>query len=770
MAFFLDTGATAFSKQEEEDGIRFSVENATEDIVNGLFCTYEPPTSRKAQFQAAKAVRTDPQKYAQRPHVPNSILKWRIPTKPKSSMKASVAAAAQTPTNSVRDPPPSFAPQEEVRDDAPPKDSLTEKKSVRWRDQQHTEDRTEIEQTAVELASKYCGIQGDGIADILSSPQGRAAQSFFGGNYKTPQTMAHMADNLFGTTNEENSSAGAAGNITTNKVFYDDQGHAIPNDDVSPSPSTDVGSYFPNSIPVHESESTASQKQQKNAGRSNLFCSNIPFMDTVMTGIGVASVVAASAATKAGVPEDCCWVYTTKQHHRSMQHHEISEELKQAQESLGIYEPENYDQPGHISAPEFKRQATPKCHRSSMRRAGTPRYAEEDDDRHDDHEQNRDHQTRDQTNSYRSSSRSYATSDITMGNTTINHFSGNASLFDTKEDETRNNSASTSHKNKSSFNSLVDELKHVQQIRRQNGGSGMSTSSSSKQTNTSSRIHTAPIVEGVVKSRLSEIKKDYEKHCKSPRASVATTSYLNSLKKSPVNSVRTATTNAPPTPNHDRAEAAKLLEKRGGSVANLAKQFESPRSAARPVVAMRSKSPAAYRKGVDPLETRFYDGKVDLLPPTPRCKAAEAAPVSPTGYSMTKGGNLRLHDWSTPTSRSIRTDAEIREAASTILDAHLTTARLPSLASSSRPRSLVRGPETVVDQEDLHDVVDDPVRDHSASASKEVNSKKSRKDKKKQSKRSKTKDRSSKNTFATKLKQSMKKVTQKVEHDRMANC
>ena len=92
-AFLLDSGtrgnrsAAEFMKEVEKDGIKFNIENTAEDLINGLFCTYEPPTSKMEQFKAAKAARKDPKKYSVRPTVSSSILKWKIKknTKKKSA-------------------------------------------------------------------------------------------------------------------------------------------------------------------------------------------------------------------------------------------------------------------------------------------------------------------------------------------------------------------------------------------------------------------------------------------------------------------------------------------------------------------------------------------------------------------------------------------------------------------------------------------------------------------------------------------------------------
>lgn len=321
-----------------------------------------------------------------------------------------------------------------------------------------------------------------------------------------------------------------------------------------------------------------------------------------------------------------------------------------------------------------------------------------------------------------SSQQSYANSDITMGNTTIKHFSGNVSLFDDTVDEPKK-------KRGNGISSVISELKQVQQERglhegSQHTGSGKSTDKS------------------IVGSSVQSIKQGYEKICKSPKNPIVTNSYKNSL-KSPVN-----------------RQAATF---RSGKVGNLAKQFESPKN-------------AAIRKSVDPTECRNLNGdrfNINLLPPTPRRKSPQTPTTGGNGFlnelkhvqlkpvSQKRGLHSRQDETGDTASRvTVNTDAEIREAASTILDigppSAKTTKTKPKFGVR-RLSALVSGPETVKNSDTF---------DSAGKKTADVDSKKknSKKEKKKKSER-----------FANKFKKSMEKAmtpvlnaTRKVESQRIS--
>mmetsp|Transcript_17051 Transcript_17051/g.39346 ORF Transcript_17051/g.39346 Transcript_17051/m.39346 type:complete len:806 (+) Transcript_17051:110-2527(+) len=801
-AFLLEEGrrerdSMRFSKEVEEDGIKFNVENATEDVINGLFCTYEPPTSKLEQFKAARAFRKNPKKFTSRPSVPKSILKWKFK---KAKKKKEEPPSMTDNASSARFTTPTI----ETRDDTGGADGSEsvvayEKKSVTWRDERSQEQRTEIENTVVGLASKYCGgacNEGESIAEIMSSPTGRAAQKFFDG---ASSIFGTKKTDVFGTKKTDVVSVVNDGKKDEEemKVFYDDLGNPIREDDMSasfisttpkaaieaaPTPSAQDAQ----SVPVFRSNIN----DPMNGGHQNLFCSNIPFMDTVIEGIGIAGVVAANAAVAAGVPENLCGgAYKVKKpastHSRSnslivprqnSEQAQISEELRQAQESLGIYEPESYDQPSEKSD-SFKkiRQSTPK--HSPGRQNSDENEAESQRDPPE--------STRSENQS-KAGNQSYATSDITMGNSTIQHFSGDVSLFDEslkKEDK------SLLNKKNGEFSTLVEELKFVQRKKKRFEGSA-------ERGNIKASSISSPRAPSV-----KSLREGYEKSVKSPKnRSVVTNSYVNSL-RSPSN----------------RSKAAD--SPRAGTVASLTMRYDSPRSKGRrnfvaqttPDSARRGIDPDV-RKSVDPSESRNSDGIIHLLPPTPRRKKLTEEPPShqsggdyaggelpptprrrsrsttPTGYSMSND-KLRMHNWGednigsgsnreaegttkSPSAVSVNTDAEIREAASSILDVGPRWKPRPSFKGRKLPKSLVKGPETVED-EDEEDAVDAAVEkkarkdDAKKETEEETNEAKSNERKKDKKKRKSSK-------FAGKFKKSMEKAlepvlnaTRKVESQRI---
>lgn len=714
-AFLIETGrrgpSADFNREVEEEGIKFNVENATEDIINGIFCTYEPPTSKHEQFKAAKAAREDPTKYAFRPHVSKSILKWKVKKNKKSetpSANAKASAAAANAAANAADAASSNA-RNDANDGVVVFDQEGNKKSVTWKDEKSKGDRTEIENTVVGLASKYCGgafNQGEDIAEILSSPTGRATQTFFAGGPETPGSMKHMATSILKKSKSPTNSV----SDSNKKTLYDDEGNSVQEIDAQ---EDENGSFFP-STPMDAAATpmAAATSNPKFRGHQNLFCSNIPFMDTVKEGIGIAGVMAATAAVAAGVPENLCSPYKLKKTNKysTPEQNQISAELKEAQESLGVYEPETYGQPPNVpGALKLKRQSTPK-------HAAGSKY------------ENEENENDDKGQKHMSSQQSYVHSDVTMGNTTVNHFSGNASLFDDTVNESTANSAK-SPRSKGSFSSMVEELKHMQLEKKLEG-------SSQHGSTTCSETRSTPGIS------VGSLKMGYEKICKSPKNSVVTNSYKNSLK-------------SPSTPKANKD----LFECRSGTVASLAKQFESPRART---------NQNAVRMSIDPTESRQFNGKVNLLPPTPRRKS----PGTPSGYSMV-GNKFETLDWNTVnnTKRSTRqdeavsavsmnTDAEIREAASTILDVGPSKkASKRPIFAGRRPRSLVTGPETV-ENDDHDDNANAPEerQDHATTNK--------AKKKEKKMKRSKSKD-----NFANKFKKALnpiRKATRHVESQRIA--
>jgi hypothetical protein len=342
-------------------------------------------------------------------------------------------------------------------------------------------------------------------------------------------------------------------------------------------------------------------------------------------------------------------------------------ELKDAKESLGIYEPESYDQ----TAPAIK-----------LSRQSTPRHVPGREIKTEDEEE-----TAIKQQPQTPSNRSYATSEITMGNTTIKHFSGNTSLYD---DTVREPTP------KNAFSSMVEELKQVQLEKALEESSEHEDSSPTSEE------------QGTSGQSVRSLKKGY---LKSPKNSVVTSSYMQSIKSS------------------------------NGStkVAALAKKFESPR---------------ALRKGVDPTESRYFDGKLSFLPPTPRRKS----PATPTDDSKVKDEKLNEFDWNNktnnPTPRSNKTDDEIRESASSVLDFHVDPSSKAAQSGlrpiGRRPTSLVKVPVTVKD-------------DDNDAVKKNLDPLEERQDTEKDTKKKPKKEKKSKSFFKKAL-----NLTKKVESQRIA--
>jgi hypothetical protein len=111
-------------------------ENAAEEILNGIFCHYEPPASTKAQKNAADSVRSNPTKF----------LYEEQPTKPILRMKKKGETPSQQeeqqPKEETREDT-TEAPQEEAREE--PEEELeipddpetpSKKRGIKWRDEE----------------------------------------------------------------------------------------------------------------------------------------------------------------------------------------------------------------------------------------------------------------------------------------------------------------------------------------------------------------------------------------------------------------------------------------------------------------------------------------------------------------------------------------------------------------------------------------------------------------------------------------------------------
>ena len=120
-------------------------ENVAQEVLNGLFCHYEPPVSEYAQAKAAQEARTHPKKYSfSQVKKSQSILRTSKLYRKKHAVREQ-SAIAEEPV-------------------------LRKKKAVTWRDEQN---RAGIEGRMGSCAATNCGFLGfgsddSGLADRLS--------------------------------------------------------------------------------------------------------------------------------------------------------------------------------------------------------------------------------------------------------------------------------------------------------------------------------------------------------------------------------------------------------------------------------------------------------------------------------------------------------------------------------------------------------------------------------------------------------------------------
>jgi hypothetical protein len=249
MAFFVDGPLPLPTRSKGDDpALDFNIENVAEDVINGLFCTYEPPTSTKSQRRGVKDAMDHPQKYSIRSRLKakKSILKYakinnskqqqqQPPNKNSSSSSSRKSKKNKNKKmNKMKNINKNYHKNyhknydngdggdgdgddgETIATTSTELAMYDNNKSVTWRDQQSLKQQqqqklshyssaadTKLENNVVEVADKYCGIFSGGgggnnntnqdqdtigIADVLSSPTiGRVAQSFcfFGDVHQT---------------------------------------------------------------------------------------------------------------------------------------------------------------------------------------------------------------------------------------------------------------------------------------------------------------------------------------------------------------------------------------------------------------------------------------------------------------------------------------------------------------------------------------------------------------------------------------------------------
>jgi hypothetical protein len=206
-AFLIDSFPTG-NKESEGGGI--NMDNVTEELLNGFFCHYEPPTSEQAQFQAAREARANPVKYSRRP-VAKPILKMsHLHPKNKKHHKgvpptsSSVAATAGNGTSTGSR-------------------AGSSGKSVTWRDEQTNQGRSKVEKDVVGCAANYCGFfrQGEGLTDILMSPKEKAAAEKAGvypTDSKTPPTLTAPPPAADTPVSSASSKDGSTGSSTKKRL------------------------------------------------------------------------------------------------------------------------------------------------------------------------------------------------------------------------------------------------------------------------------------------------------------------------------------------------------------------------------------------------------------------------------------------------------------------------------------------------------------------------------------------------------------------------
>ncbi|KAG7373932.1 hypothetical protein IV203_013027 [Nitzschia inconspicua] len=187
MAAFLIQNPTG--KKEYEGGL--NLDNVTEELLNGFFCHYEPPTSENAQFKAAREARAHPEKYSIRP-VAKPIL--RTPTlHPKHQNGKGTSASSKLGSKS----------------DAATVGPHGSAKSVTWRDEKTSNDRNKVEKEVVGCAANYCGIfqQGEGLTDVFMTPAEKAAAAKKAAAKQTSKKKKNTAsDNSIVSTPKSSSS------------------------------------------------------------------------------------------------------------------------------------------------------------------------------------------------------------------------------------------------------------------------------------------------------------------------------------------------------------------------------------------------------------------------------------------------------------------------------------------------------------------------------------------------------------------------------------
>jgi len=129
-----------------------ALENAAEEILNGIFCHYEPPTSTKAQKTAAIAVRKNPTKFLYDEQPTKPLLKKKAVSTPNSVDHYETGSEYDTETDIG-----------EYEDEDPQEETLFKvkpetpsKRGIKWRDEESKRIEEEKEQAKATSSWSQC--------------------------------------------------------------------------------------------------------------------------------------------------------------------------------------------------------------------------------------------------------------------------------------------------------------------------------------------------------------------------------------------------------------------------------------------------------------------------------------------------------------------------------------------------------------------------------------------------------------------------------------
>eukprot|EP00526_Cylindrotheca_closterium_P004611 CAMPEP_0113606914 /NCGR_PEP_ID=MMETSP0017_2-20120614/3108_1 /TAXON_ID=2856 /ORGANISM="Cylindrotheca closterium" /LENGTH=767 /DNA_ID=CAMNT_0000515489 /DNA_START=140 /DNA_END=2443 /DNA_ORIENTATION=+ /assembly_acc=CAM_ASM_000147 len=201
-----------------------ALENAAEEILNGIFCHYEPPTSTTAQKQAAKAIRNNPTKflYEEQPIKLTPRKKVKTVTTPSSDFESAGSEYYESETDAGDYDEEASIAEEEADDLEEEQESVlkvetsSSKRGIKWRDEESK--RREEEKATATVAGKWSqcmtlpcfGLDGNDIPGTLEDIHDEN---------EVPQEPTPMA----GATPTKSALKKRDDGVM--KVLYDDQGN-----------------------------------------------------------------------------------------------------------------------------------------------------------------------------------------------------------------------------------------------------------------------------------------------------------------------------------------------------------------------------------------------------------------------------------------------------------------------------------------------------------------------------------------------------------------